>query len=178
MEFFIDSSNIQIKSFDSFNYSQLNPLLIYKYSNLSIEQLNKKSYYLVDFNINLNDYYLINNVKINLEPTLLANNNINQKENISNDKNNININNGTNVICLNDIILSQILFSYPDNININININNGNKNETHNNNTKYDIPYYYNPDKEDILLNQNNEISIFCVGATNHICFRFLVKKK
>jgi hypothetical protein len=123
----------------------------------------------------LNDYYLINNVKVNLEPTLLANNTINQKENISNDKNN----NGTNALCLNDIILSQILFLYPDNIN-NININNGNKNPTNsnNNNAKYDIPYYYNPDKEDILLNQNNEISIFCIGATNHICFRFLVKKK
>ena len=169
MEFFIDSSNIQIKSAETINFSQLDPLLIYKYSNTSNEQLNKKLYYMVDFNINLNDYYLINNVKINLESNL-NNNNINQKENNSTDKNIIN-NNG-NINSFNDIILSQILFSYPDNIN-----NNSNKNDVRSN-TKYDIPYYYNPDKEDILLIQNNEISIFCIGATNHICFRFLVKKK
>ena len=169
MEFFIDSSNIQIKSSETINFSQLDPLLIYKYSNTSIEQLNKKLYYIIDFNINLNDYYLINNVKINLESNP-NNNNINQKENNSTDKNSIN--NNTNINSLNDIILSQILFSYPDNIN-----NNSNKNDVRSS-TKYGIPYYYNPDKEDILLIQNNEISIFCIGATNHICFRFLVKKK
>ena len=116
MEFFIDSSNIQIKSAETINISQLDPLLIYKYSNTSNEQLNKKLYYMVDFNINLNDYYLINNVKINLESNL-NNNNINQKENNSTDKNIIN-NNG-NINSLNDIILSQILFSNPDNINNN-----------------------------------------------------------
>ena len=156
MEFFIDSQNIQIKSYDTFNSSQLDSVLIYKYSNISLEQLNKKLYYIIDFNINLNDYYLINNVKINLE----AIQNSNQNEKNFPNENNLNIN------LLNDIILSQILFSYPDNINNN------------RNNAKYDIPYYYNPDKEEILVNQNNEVSIFCIGATNHICFRFLIKKK
>ena len=173
MEFFIDSPNIQIKSFEAFNSSILEPMLIYKYSNISLEQLNKKLYYIVDFNINLNDYYLINNVKINLESISNVNNNINQKENnISNEKavNNNNINSNS----LNDLILGQILFSYPD---IQNNNNNSNKKDSQNN-WKYDIPYYYNSDKEDILLHQNNEISIFCIGATNRICFRYLVKKK
>ena len=156
MEFFIDSPNIQIKSYETFNSSQLDSILIYKYSNITIEQLNKKLYYIVDFNINLNDYYLINNVKINLETI----HNLSQNENNNANENNLNMN------LLNDIILSQILFSYPDNIN------------NTRNNGKYDIPYYYNPDKEEILVNQNNEISIFCIGVTNHICFRFLVKKK
>ena len=156
MEFFIDSPNIQIKSYDTFNSSQLDSVLIYKYSNISIEQLNKKLYYIIDFNINLNDYYLINNVKINLE----ANQSTNQNEKNFPNENNLNIN------ILNDILLSQILFSYPDNIN------------NTRTNGKYDIPYYYNPDKEEILVNQNNEVSIFCIGATNHICFRFLIKKK
>ena len=163
MEFFIDSPNIQIKSYETFNSSQIDPILIYKYSNTQFEQLNKKSYNIIDFNINLNDYYLINNVKINLEPVQNSNTNEN-----NNQIENNNINN-------NDIILGKILFSYPDNYISNQ--NNNNKNDI-NNNPKYDIPYYYNPDKEDILLNQNNEISIFCIGATNHICFRFLVKKK
>ena len=173
MEFFIDSPNIQIKSFEAFNSSILEPMLIYKYSNISLEQLNKKLYYIVDFNINLNDYYLINNVKINLESISNVNNNINQKENnISNEKavNNNNINSNS----LNDLILGQILFSYPD---IQNNNNNSNKKDSQNN-WKYDMPHYYNSDKEDILLHQNNEISIFCIGATNRICFRYLVKKK
>ena len=156
MEFLIDSPNIQIKSYESFNISELDQILIYKYSNTSLEQLNKKLYYILDFSINLNDYYLINNVKINLE----TNQNNNPNENNANDNDNI----------LADIILSQILFSNPDNQNTN-------KNDSQSN-SKYEIPFYYNPDKEDILLNQNNEISIFCIGATSHICFRFLVKKK
>ena len=167
MEFLIDSPNIQIKTFDAINSSQLDPLLIYKYSKISLEQLNKKLYYVIDFNINLNDYYLINNVKINLFSSQNQNNISNQKENdILNEKgfpNNI-----SNNSSLNDLILCQILFSYPDNQN---NSNSSNKG-------KYDIPYYYNSDKEDIILNQNNEISIFCIGVTNHICFRYLVKKK
>ena len=163
MEFFIDSPSIQIKSFDTFNSSQLDPLLIYKYSKISLDQLNKKLYYVIDFNINLNDYYLINNVKINLLPNQNLNM-ANQKENdISNEKGSPNNNTNNS---LNDLILSQILFSNPDN-----------QNNT-NNKGKYDIPYYYNSDKEDIILNQNNEISIFCIGVTNHICFRYLVKKK
>ena len=148
MEFLIDSPNIQVKSYETFNISELDQILIYKYSSTSLDQLNKKLYYILDFSINLNDYYLINNVKINLETT--QNNNSNDNKT--------------------DIILSQILFSNPDNQNTN-------KSDSQNNG-KYEIPFYYNPDKEDILLNQNNEISIFCIGATNHIYFRFLVKKK
>ena len=163
MEFFSDSPNIQIKYFEAYNSSQLNQNLIYKYNNISLEQINKKSFYMIDCNINLNDYYLINNVKINLENSKTSINN--QIDiNIENEKNN-NINN--NII--NEIILGNILFLYPD-----FHPNN----EVINNEDKYDIPYYYNPDKEDILINKNNEISIFCIGATNHICFRFLIKKK
>ena len=163
MEFFSDSSNTQIKYSETFNSSQLNQNLIYKYNNISLEQINKKSFYMIDCNINLNDYYLINNVKINLEcnPTTINNQN---DINIENEKNN-NINN--NII--NEIILGNILFLYPD-----FHANN----EVKNNEEKYDIPYYYNPDKEDIIVNKNNEISIFCIGVTNHICFRFLIKKK
>ena len=121
---------------------------------------------MIDCNINLNDYYLINNVKINLEniQSSIVNNQI--EINNENEKNN-NINNNI----LNEIILANILFLYPDYY-----INNNN--DISNNDDKYDIPYYYNPDKEDIIMNKNNEISIFCIGATNHICFRFLVKKK
>ena len=156
MEFLIDSPNIQVKTNEAFNISELDQILIYKYNSTSLEQLNKKLYYILDISINLNDYYLINNVKLNLE----TNQNNNQNENNANVNDNI----------LTDIILSQILFSNPDNQNTN-------KSDSQNN-SKYEIPFYYNPDKEDILLNQNNEISIFCIGATNHICFRFLVKKK
>jgi hypothetical protein len=155
MEFLIDSPNIQVKSYETFNISELDQILIYKYSSTSLDQLNKKLYYILDFSINLNDYYLINNVKINLET--IQNNNSNENNANSND-------NKT------DIILSQILFSNPDNQNTN-------KSDSQVNG-KNEIPFYYNPDKEDILLNQNNEISIFCIGATNHIYFRFLVKKK
>ena len=163
MEFFSDSPNIQIKSSETYNSSQLNQNLIFKYNNIQLEQINKKSFYMIDCNINLNDYYLINNVKINLEntqPTVINQNDIN----IENEKNN-NINN--NIV--NDIILGNILFLYPDYHN---------NNDSGINDNKYDIPCYYNPDKEDIILNKNNEISIFCIGATNHICFRFLIKKK
>ena len=163
MEFFSDSSNIQIKYSETFNSSQLDQNLIYKYNNISLEQISKKSFYMIDCNINLNDYYLINNVKINLENSQSTNNNQNDI-NIENEKNN-NINN--NII--NEIILGNILFLYPD-----CHVNN----DIINNVEKYDIPYYYNPDKEDIIMNKNNEISIFCVGVTNHICFRFLIKKK
>ena len=163
MEFFSDSSNIQIKYSETFNSSQLDQNLIYKYNNISFEQISKKSFYMIDCNINLNDYYLINNVKINLENSQSTN--INQNDiNIENEKNN-NINN--NII--NEIILGNILFLYPD-----CHVNN----DIINNVEKYDIPYYYNPDKEDIIMNKNNEISIFCVGVNNHICFRFLIKKK
>ena len=163
MEFFSDSPNIHIKYSETFNSSQLNQNLIYKYNNISLEQINKKSFYMIDCNINLNDYYLINNVKINLENNqTMINNQIDM--NIENEKNN-NMNN--NII--NEIILGNILFLYPDFHN---------NNEVINNEDKYDIPYYYNPDKEDIIMNKNNEISIFCIGATNHICFRFLIKKK
>ena len=172
MEFLIDSPNIQTKIYESFNFSQLDQILINKYSNLSPEQLNKKLYNIIDFNINLNDYYLINNVKINLEPNQQNINNINQKDNNFSNEKNI-VNNNININFINDIILSQILFSYTDNQNN----NNLNKNDI-GYNGKYDTPYYYNPDKEGIIVNQNNEISIFCIGATNHICFRFLVKKK
>ena len=166
MEFYSDSPNIQIKFFETYNSSQLNQNLIYKYNKTSLEQINKKSYYMIDCNINLNDYYLINNVKINLEniQSSIVNNQI--EINNENEKNN-NINNNI----LNEIILANILFLYPDYY-----INNNN--DISNNDDKYDIPYYYNPDKEDIIMNKNNEISIFCIGATNHICFRFLVKKK
>ena len=66
MEFLSDSPNIQMKISETFNSSQMNPNLIYKSTNISLEQLNKKAYYMIDFNINLNNYYLINNVKINL----------------------------------------------------------------------------------------------------------------
>ena len=166
MEFYSDSPNIQIKFFETFNSTQLSQNLIYKYNKVSLEQINKKSYYMIDCNINLNDYYLINNVKINLEniQSLINNNKIDI--NNENEKNN-NMNNNI----LNEIILANILFLYPDyHINNNADISN--------NEDKYDIPYYYNPDKEDIIMNKNNEISIFCIGATNHICFRFLVKKK
>ena len=65
MEFFSDSPNIQIKSSETYNSSQLNQNLIFKYNNIQLEQINKKSFYMIDCNINLNDYYLINNVKIN-----------------------------------------------------------------------------------------------------------------
>ena len=166
MEFYSDSPNIQIKFFETFNSTQLSQNLIYKYNKVSLEQINKKSYYMIDCNINLNDYYLINNVKINLEniQSSIVNNQI--EINNENEKNN-NINNNI----LNEIILANILFLYPDYY-----INNNN--DISNNDDKYDIPYYYNPDKEDIIMNKNNEISIFCIGATNHICFRFLVKKK
>ena len=163
MEFFSDSPNIQIKISESYNSSQLNQNLIYKYNRDSLEQINKKSFYMIDCNINLNDYYLINNVKINLENNQAVMNNQNDIKN-ENEKNN-NMNN--NII--NEIILGNILFLYPD-----FHTNN----EVVNNENKYDIPYYYNPDKEDIIINKNNEISIFCIGATNHICFRFLIKKK
>ena len=163
MEFFIDSPNIQIKYSETYNSSQLNQNLIHKYNNISLEQISKKSFYMIDCNINLNDYYLINNVKINLENNQTAINN-KIEATMENEKNN-NINN--NII--NEIILGNILFLYPD-----FHTNN----EVINNENKYDIPYYYNPDKEDIIINKNNEISIFCIGATNHICFRFLIKKK
>ena len=91
MEFFSDSSNIQIKYSEAFNSSQLDQNLIYKYNNISFEQINKKSFYMIDCNINLNDYYLINNVKINLENSQATNNKMNEI-NIENEKNN-NINN-------------------------------------------------------------------------------------
>ena len=165
MEFYSDSPNIQIKFFETYNSSQLNQNLIYKYNKNSLEQINKKSYYMIDCNINLNDYYLINNVKINLENNQSPINNIQNDINNENEKNN-NMNNNI----LNEIILANILFLYPD-----YHINNT---DLSNNDDKYDIPYYYNPDKEDIIMNKNNEISIFCIGATNHICFRFLIKKK
>ena len=163
MEFFIDSPNIQIKYSETYNSLQLNQNLMHKYNNISLEQINKKSFYMIDCNINLNDYYLINNVKINLENEQMAINN-QIETNKENEKNN-NINN--NII--NEIILGNILFLYPD-----FHTNN----EVINNEDKFDIPYYYNPDKEDIIINKNNEISIFCIGATNRICFRFLIKKK
>ena len=163
MEFFSDSSNIQIKSSETFNSSQLNQSLIFKYNNITLEQINKKSFYMIECNINLNNYYLINNVKINLENNQI--NNINQSDiNAENEKNN-NIN--SNII--NDIILVNILFLYSDYYN---------NNEEICHDGKYDAPYYYNPDKEDIIINKNNELSIFCIGATNHISFRFLIKKK
>ena len=60
MEFLIDSPNIQVKSYETFNISELDQILIYKYSSTSLDQLNKKLYYILDFSINLNDYYLIN----------------------------------------------------------------------------------------------------------------------
>jgi len=136
MEFFSDSPNIQIKCSETYNSSQINQNLIFKYNNIQLEQINKKSFYMIDCNINLNDYYLINNVKINLEniqPTIINQNDIN----IENEKNN-NMNN--NIV--NDIILGNILFLYPDYHN---------NNDSSNNENKYDIPYYYNPDKEDII---------------------------
>ena len=109
MEFYSDSPNIQIKFFETYNSSQLNQNLIYKYNKASLEQINKKSYYMIDCNINLNDYYLINNVKINLEniQSSIVNNQI--EINNENEKNN-NINNNI----LNEIILANILFLYPD----------------------------------------------------------------
>ena len=166
MEFYSDSPNTHIKFFETYNSSQLNPNLIYKFNNVSLEQINKKSYYMIDCNINLNDYYLINNVKINLESIQSSINNNQNEINNENEKNN----NMSNNNILNEIILANILFLYPD-----YHINNT---DAINNEDKYDIPYYYNPDKEDIIMNKNNEISIFCIGATNHICFRFLVKKR
>ena len=107
MEFYSDSPNIQIKFFETYNSSQLNQNLIYKYNKTSLEQINKKSYYMIDCNINLNDYYLINNVKINLEniQSSIVNNQI--EINNENEKNN-NINNNI----LNEIILANILFLY------------------------------------------------------------------
>ena len=165
MEFFSDSPNIQIKIIETYNSSQLNQNLIFKYNNVPLEQINKKSFYMIDCNINLNDYYLINNVKINLENIQTSINNINRNDiSIENEKNN-NVNN--NII--NEIILGNILFLYPDYHP---------NNDVMSNEDKYDFPYYYNPDKEDIIVNKNNEISIFCIGATNRICFRFLIKKK
>ena len=59
MEFLIDSPNIQIKAFDAINSSQLDPLLIYKYSKISLEQLNKKLYYLIFNNKKFKIKYII-----------------------------------------------------------------------------------------------------------------------
>ena len=88
MEFYSDSPNTHIKFFETYNSSQLNPNLIYKYNNVSLEQINKKSYYMIDCNINLNDYYLINNVKINLESIQSSINNNQNEINNENEKNN------------------------------------------------------------------------------------------
>ena len=140
MEFLIDGPNVQIKHYEKYNPDTLDPILINKYSsnNISLKSMDFNLFYKIDFTLQLNDFYLINNIKIFNLPELNKNN----------------------------IILSQITFSYPDIINSN-----------NNNKYKIDIPFYYNPDKSDIITIQNNEISIFCVGTTNQICLSFLIRK-